>query len=187
MAVTGASGAVYATRLLELLLTADVQVHLVISPLGRRLLADELDITDASPEALAPDAPGGLLTIEPYKDVGARIASGSFRTDGMVVCPCSSNTMAAIAAGLGGNLITRAAQVTLKEHRRLVLVPRETPLSPIEVENMATLSRAGVILCPAAPGFYLRPTTVSELVDFVVARALDLLGVEHNLNVRYEP
>ena len=187
MAVTGASGAPYAARLLSLLLAGGCRVHLVVSPMGRRLLADELGLAEATGAALAGRDGGDQLIEHNYDDIAAPIASGSFDTDGMVVCPCSMNTLAAIAAGLGDNLITRAAAVTLKERRRLVLVPRETPLSPIDVENMAALSRAGAVLCPAAPGFYHRPRTIDDLVDFVVARVLDLLNVEHDLKTRYEP
>ncbi|MCG3178774.1 MAG: Flavin prenyltransferase UbiX [Phycisphaerae bacterium] len=187
MAITGASGAPYATRLLQLLLGAGVEVHLVISAPGRRLLAEEAGVAEASPAALAPGCDASRLIIHPCQDIGAAIASGSFLTDGMVICPCSSNTLAAVAGGLGDNLITRAAQVTLKERRRLVLVPRETPLSPIEIENMHRLSQAGAILCPACPGFYLKPTRVSDLVDFVVGKVLDLLGVAHGLGTRYQP
>jgi 4-hydroxy-3-polyprenylbenzoate decarboxylase len=104
----------------------------------------------------------------------------------MVICPCSSNTLGAIAAGLGDNLIRRAAAVTLKEARRLILVPREMPLSPVEIEGMLTISRAGGIICPAAPGFYLRPQRLEDLIDFVVGKVLDLLGIEHDLPIRWD-
>lgn len=186
MGITGASGAIYAVRLLRMLLAHGCEVHLAVSPLGRRLLADELDILQPTAEGLAGSESPERLVVHNWNDVGAVIASGSFLTEGMVICPCSSNTLGAIAAGLGDNLITRAAQVTLKEARRLVLVPREMPLSPIEAENLARLTRAGVVVCPASPGFYLRPTTIEELVDFVVGKVLDLLGIEHNLNTRYQ-
>jgi 4-hydroxy-3-polyprenylbenzoate decarboxylase len=125
--------------------------------------------------------------VYPYRDIGARIASGSFITQGMVICPCSSNTLAAVAAGLGDNLVTRAAMVTLKEARRLILVPRETPLSQIEIANMLRVSQAGAIVCPASPGFYLRPQSIDEIVNFVVGRVLDLLGLEHDLHTRWLP
>ena len=126
------------------------------------------------------------LILHEYRDVGALIASGSFRTDGMIVCPCSSNTLGALASGLAGNLLTRAAAVTLKERRRLIVVPREMPLSPIDLRNALRLSEAGAIICPASPGFYLRPRGVSDLVDFVVGRLLDLMGVAHALDTRWE-
>jgi len=184
VAITGASGAVYARRLVQLLVQAGVETHLVCSPYGQRLLADELNITRLSAEALLGIETQGLI-IHPYRDLGSRLASGSFPTGGMIVCPASGNTLGAIAAGLGDNLIARAAAVTLKEHRRLILVPREMPWSQIELRNALRISEAGGIICPASPGFYLLPTTLDELVDFVVGRLLDLVGVEHDLNTRW--
>ncbi len=183
VAVTGASGSPYAKRLIECLAAAEVKVHLIVSPHGRQVLFDELD-GQAAQDITAGRAVRSMAIYE-CDDVGCKLASGSFHTDGMIVCPCSSNTLAGIAAGLGDNLITRAAQVTLKESRRLVLVPREMPITHIDIENMLRASQAGAIICPASPGFYMRPTTVEELVDFVVARALDLLRVSHTLNVRW--
>ena len=158
MAITGASGAVYARRLAQALVAADAHVHLVVSPHGQRVLADELDLRTPDPAALL-GAPTPAVTLHPYRDIGAVIASGSFPTAGMVICPCSSNTLAAVATGLADNLITRAALVTLKEARRLVVVPREMPLGQIELANMLRLSQAGGVVCPACPGFYLRPTS----------------------------
>jgi polyprenyl P-hydroxybenzoate/phenylacrylic acid decarboxylase-like protein len=186
LAITGASGAAYARRLAQCLLGAEAHLHLVVSPHGRRILADELGVHRLSPETLV-DGPAGGASLYDYSDIGARIASGSFHTDGMVICPCSSNTLAAVAAGTADNLITRAAHVALKETRRLILVPRETPLSQIEIANMLRVSQAGGIICPACPGFYLRPQTVEELVDFVVGRVLDLLAVPHELPIRWSP
>lgn len=186
MAITGASGAAYARRLAQALVAADAHVHLVVSPHGQRVLADELDLRTPDPAALL-GAPTQAVTLHPYRDIGAVIASGSFPTAGMVICPCSSNTLAAVAAGLADNLITRAALVTLKEARRLVVVPREMPLGQIELANMLRLSQAGGIVCPACPGFYLRPTSVAALVDFVVGRVLDLLGLPHALDTRWDP
>ena len=186
LAITGASGAIYARRLAQFLLQRDAALHLVVSPHGARILAEELDVRALSPDAIVGGAaPGAVL--HQHNDVGALIASGSFLTDGMVVCPCSSNTLAAIAAGIADNLITRAALVTLKEARRLVLVPREMPLGQIELANMLRVSQAGGIICPACPGFYLRPQTVADLVDFVVGRVLDLLSVPHDLRTRWSP
>jgi len=127
------------------------------------------------------------ITLHTYNDVGAKLASGSFLHDDMVIVPCSSNTLAEVAHGLGGNLISRAAAVTLKERRKLILVHREMPLSPIDVNNYKTLSDAGVILAQANPGFYLNPTTVGEVVDFVAGKLLDLLGVPHALDTRWDP
>ena len=184
MGVTGASGATYAQRLLHSLDLAGVNVHLVVSPNGRRLFADELSIDEFSIEALLGRS-SDWITLYPYDDVGARIASGSFRTDGLVVCPCSSHSLAGIAAGLGNNLVFRAAAVTLKEARRLVVVPREMPVSPIDLRNALRLSETGAIICPASPGFYMQPQTVSDLVESVVGKLLDLFEVPHDFNTRW--
>jgi flavin prenyltransferase len=187
VAITGASGALYAKRLVETL-TADPDVHtyLIVSTLGRRLLHDELGLDDLDLAALAGvEAPPANLTLVPYKDVGAAIASGSFKTDGMVVIPCSNNKLAEIAHGLGDNLVSRAAQVVLKERRRLILVHREMPLGLIELRNMTAVTEAGGIICPANPGFYTRPQTVDDLVNMVVGRVLDLLEVPHGLHARW--
>lgn len=184
MAVTGASGGPYALRLLDCLERAERKVHLIVSPLGRQLLAEECGVKRLEPEALIGRA-SKTIVVYNYRDVGCVLASGSYRTGGMAVCPCTSNTLGAIAGGLGDNLITRAAQVTLKEGRRLVLVHREMPLSAIDIENMLRVQRAGAIVCPAAPGFYMRPQSVGDLVDFVVGKVLDLLGVEHALKTRW--
>ncbi|MEW6251669.1 MAG: flavin prenyltransferase UbiX [Planctomycetota bacterium] len=198
LAITGASGAVYARRLGQEIVQAGVELHLVVSPHGLRVLADELGVRRLNVAAILGGAaeralrehgesvPEGAATLHSYRDIGDVLASGSFRTDGMVICPCSSNTLAAVAAGLADTLVTRAALVTLKEGRRLIVVPREMPLSQIEIANMLRLSQAGALVCPACPGFYLRPQSVGELVDFVVGRVLDLLGLEHDLRVRWE-
>ena len=184
VAVTGASGAIYARRLVQCLIDAQVEVHLICSPHGRRLLQDELGINEPTATTLL-GRETDRLKVHSYEDVGSRLASGSFRTDGMIVCPTSSNTLGAIAAGLGDNLITRSAAVTLKEARRLILVPREMPWSQIEIRNALRISEAGGIICPASPGFYMGPETIDDLVDFVVGRLLDLLGVEHRLDTRW--
>jgi flavin prenyltransferase len=184
LAITGASGAVYARRLAQCLIDAEAHVHLVVSPHGARVLAEELEIGDLASETLIGRATAQLTRYR-HNDIGARVASGSFLTDGMVICPCSSNTLGAIAAGLADNLITRAAMVTLKEARRLILVPREMPLGQIELANMLRISQAGGVICPACPGFYLRPQTIGELVDFVVGRVLDLLQIPHALRTRW--
>ena len=190
VAITGASGALYAQRTLAGLLAAGVETHLVVSPLGRRLLHDELGITKLDDRGLPqlldrPDAGG--LTLHNYNDVGSALASGGFLHDGMVVVPASSNTLAEIACGLGGNLIARAAAVTLKERRRLIVVHREMPPSAVDVENYARLTAAGALVCPANPGFYLNPPGVAEVVDFVAGKLLDLLGVGHDLATRWDP
>lgn len=201
LGISGASGAVYAIRLLEQLLLADAEVHLVISDYGKRLLWDELQIKTFDFASLAPTlAPGGArrlsksgsallakrLVIHPNKDVGAVIASGSFLHDGMVVLPCSSTSLGALASGSGSNLLTRAAMVTLKERRTLIVCHRESPLNLIDIEAMRTLTLAGAIIAPTNPGFYLLPKTIDEIVDFVVGKVLDLLKVEHDLKTRWE-
>jgi 4-hydroxy-3-polyprenylbenzoate decarboxylase len=183
--VTGASGGPYALRLLDLLEAAGASVHVIVSPLGQRLLAEECGVAGLSPQALIGRS-SEKLTVHAHRDVGCLLASGSYLTDGMIVCPCSGNTLGAIASGLGDNLITRAAQVTLKEARRLVLVHREMPLSGIDLANMTRLQQAGAIICPANPGFYLKPQSIADLVDFVVGRVLDIVGVPHNLNIRWQ-
>jgi 4-hydroxy-3-polyprenylbenzoate decarboxylase len=186
VAITGASGALYAQRFLQGLVTAGINVHLVVSPLGRRLLHDELGMETIDLPALAA-SDSHTITLYNYNDVGAKLASGSFLHQGMVIVPCSSNTLAAVAHGLGDNLISRAAAVTLKERRRLILVHREMPLSPIDVNNYKILSDAGVILAPANPGLYLNPTTVGEVIDFVAGKLMDLLNVPHGLETRWDP
>lgn len=187
VAVTGASGAPYAVRLLQGLLAAGRPVWLVVSSHGWRLLATEAGIGDAA--ALRERVGGGEWDrwVTPFddRDRGASPASGSARSAGMVVCPCSMGTLSAIAHGSSRSLVERAADVTLKERRRLVLVPRETPLSEIHLENMLRVTRAGAVVLPAAPGFYHRPARVDDLVDFVVARVLDQLGVEHQIGRRW--
>ena len=183
--ITGASGALYAKRTIELLVASSVHVHLVVSPLGQRLLHDELGMESVDVAAFGAGASDSPLTLHNYRDVGATIASGSFRHDGMIVVPCSSNTLSAVATGAQQNLLHRAAAVTLKERRRLVLVHRETPLSPVDIRNMQAATEAGAVICPANPGFYLLPQSIDDLIDFVVARVLDLVGVEHEVDVRW--
>ncbi|MCB9846145.1 MAG: UbiX family flavin prenyltransferase [Phycisphaeraceae bacterium] len=185
--ISGASGAAYSLRFLEQLLGRNLEVHLVVSDYGRRLLAEEAGVSRLERAALAPNvAPGaGSLLIHPHKDVGAVIASGSFLHDGMVVLPCSSASLGAIATGSGSNLLSRAAAVTLKERRRLILCHRETPLSLIDIENMRTVTLAGGVVCPTNPGFYLNPARVEDIVDFVVGKVLDLLEIEHDLATRW--
>ena len=184
VAVTGASGAQYAQRLVECLLAGGAEVRLIVSPLGRRLFLEEMDLHQIDAQALL-GHDDSRLVMHPYGDVGDALASGSTPTEGMIICPCSSNTLAQVAAGLGDNLITRAAQVTLKERRRLVIVPREMPMSHLELENCLRLSSAGALICPAAPGFYMLPQTIGDLVDFVVGKLLDLVNVPHTLNTRW--
>ena len=187
-AITGASGAPYAVRLLRALVEAQRPVQLIISDHGWRLLEVETALADLP--ALQARTGGEwkkLVTIFDDRDRGAPPASGSTLTAGMVVCPCSMGTLAAISAGTSRSLIERAADVTLKERRPLVLVPRETPLSAIHLENMLRLARAGAVVMPAAPGFYHRPSSIDDLVDFVVGRVLDHLGVETTVTRRWNP
>ncbi len=184
--ITGASGAAYAGRLVGCLAASGVDIHVVISPHGRMLLQHELGMPEATPESLVGREAAGAVTMHPYDDLAAPPASGSFLTDGMVICPCSSNTLASVAAGTASNLITRSAAVHLKEARRLVLLTREMPVSRIDLQNMLDVSQAGGIICPASPGFYMTPRSVGDLVDFVVGRLCDLLGVPHGLSTRWE-
>lgn len=200
--ISGASGAAYALRLLEVLLAQGHEVHLVVSEYGQRLLFDEADVRKLEFAQLCPGLVKGVglaegadaarmagaearLVIHPNKDVGAVIASGSFLHDGMVVLPCSSASLGAMATGSGSNLLTRAAMVTLKERRPLVVCHRETPLNLVDIENMRTLTLAGAIVCPTNPGFYLNPRSIEEIVDFMVGKVLDLLKVEHELKTRW--
>ena len=187
MAFTGASGAPYGIRLLQQLLAARRDVSLIVSSHGFRLLSTETDVGDLEGlRAAVGGAPWDQhVTVYDDADRGAGPASGSAKTAGMVICPCSMGTLASIAAGTSRSLVERAADVTLKERRPLVLVPRETPLSAIHLENMLRLTRAGAVVLPAAPGFYHRPTSIAELVDFIVARILDHLGVENSLAPRW--
>ena len=182
--ISGASGAAYAVRLVQCLISGGADVHLVATPYGKWVLREETGIAEVSAGALL-GRESDQLHIYSYKDVGARLASGSFRTDGMIICPCSSNTLASVAAGLAGNLLDRAAAVVLKEARRLVVVPREMPMGRIDLQNSLRLSEAGAIICPASPGFYMLPTSIPDLVDFVVGKLLDLVGVPHDLNTRW--
>ena len=178
--ISGASGAVYGVRLLQALRqTGQVQTHLVVSDAGWRTLQHELALDRARVQALAD-------VVHALDDVGASIASGSFAAHGMVVAPCSMRTLAAIAHGLADNLLTRAADVMLKERRRLVLMVRETPLHLVHLRNMTTVTEMGAICCPPMPAFYQRPASLDELVDHSVARVLDLLDVPHQLSARWQ-
>jgi len=184
VAITGASGAIYSKTLIRALLDAEIEVHLVISKFGRRLLHDELNIGASDLNLLAGrDHPN--IIHHPIDDIGAPVASGTFQHDGMVIVPCSSNTLGQIANGIGSNLLTRAAAVTLKEKRSLIIAHRESPLSLIDIENMRTLALAGAIIAPANPGWYLKPERLSDLADFVAGRLLDALNVNHNLTIRW--
>src|ERR1051325_8326513 len=187
VAITGASGAPYAVRLLEQRVAADRHIWLIVSSHGLRLLRTELDIDsiDALRERVGAAAWRRLVHVFDDADRGAAPASGSSRNAGMVICPCSMGTLSAIAVGASRSLVERAADVALKERRPLILVPRESPLSAIHLENMLRVTRAGAIVMPAAPGFYHRPTQIAELVNFMVGRINDHLGVPHTLVARW--
>ena len=176
--ITGASGAIYGIRLLERLKGAGVDTHLVISRWGGRTLLHETPYTREQVEALA-------HTTHQPGDMGAAISSGSFQTTGMIIAPCSAKTLAAIAHGYGDNLIHRAADVILKERRKLVLAVRETPLSELHLENMLKLSRMGVVILPPMPAFYNHPRSIDDLVDHTVARMLDQFGIDMPGAVRW--
>ena len=186
--ITGASGAPYAVRLLQQLTASHRPISLIVSKYGMRLLHTEMGIEsiDALREAVGKEAWDSCVETYTNDDRGAPPASGSSLTAGMIVCPCSMGTLSAIAVGASRSLIERAADVTLKERRKLILVPRETPLSAIHLGNMLRLTRAGAVIMPAAPGFYHRPKQIAQLVDFMVARMLDQLGIEQTLVKRWE-
>jgi 4-hydroxy-3-polyprenylbenzoate decarboxylase len=187
LAITGASGAPYAVRLLQQLVVLQVPTWLIVSSHGFRLLATESDIPDLATlrTRVGADAFDACVTVFDDNDRGAAPASGSARWRGMVVCPCSMGTVSAIAHGTSRSLVERAADVALKERRKLILVPRETPLSLIHLENLTQVTRAGATVIPAAPGFYHKPASIDDLVDFIVARILDHLDVEHTLGKRW--
>ena len=192
LAFTGASGLQYGLRLLDCLLASRAQVYLLYSPAAQIVARQEMALTFPSQPAAAAayfseryHAQPGQLTVFGREDWLSPVASGSNPADAMAICPCSMGTLGALAAGLADNLIERAGDVMLKERRPLVLVPRETPLSAIHLENMLTLARAGAVILPPAPGFYGHPKSIDDLVDFVVARILDQLGVGHELGPRW--
>jgi len=193
VAITGASGSPYGVRLLEVLLRAGRAVHLVISPAAVEVFQAELDLSislDAfrPAELLGSRIAGlnlGLLHYHHFRNFQAGIASGSFLTAGMVICPCSMGTVAAIAHGISENLIHRAADVHLKERRKLILVPRETPLGLVQLRNLTAVAEAGAVVLPAMPAFYIRPSCIDDIVDFIVGRICDQLGVPHDLLSRW--
>lgn len=186
--ITGASGGIYGIRLTETLLSLGYTVHLVVSNAGWRVFKEELGYAVSDREGLLNQLfsgyPGSLL-YHPVQDIGASIASGSFRTEGMIIMPCSMGTLSAVAQGSSDNLMTRAADVMLKEGRPLVLVPRETPLHAIHLENMLKLSRLGVKLIPAMPAFYYGPSSMDDLINFMVGKVLDSFQIEHTLFRRW--
>jgi len=188
VAITGASGAIYATRTLAALLALGVHVELIVSDYGRRLLHDELGerasvdrLIQFLRESYGDSVTAGSVTVHSNRDLGASIASGSHGCRGMVIVPCSMKTLAAIAHGLSRNLIERAADVMLKEARRLVIVPRETPMSLPQLRNMVLCAEAGAMILPAMPAFYQQPRTLDDLADFMAGKILGALGFEHDL------
>ncbi|MGP9679505.1 flavin prenyltransferase UbiX [Halomonas sp. AOP27-A1-41] len=192
VALTGASGAQYGLRLIDVLVEAGHEVWVMISKASHMVIATETEISlPAQPERLAAalrersGAAAGQIRCFGREDWMAPVASGSGAASAMVVCPCSTGTLSAIATGASNNLIERAADVAIKERRTLVLVPRESPFSPIHLEHMLGLSRMGVVILPAAPGFYHRPQSIDNLIDFIVARILNQLGIQHTLMPRW--
>ncbi len=200
IAITGASGTIYARRLLRVLVERvdDIHLEVIVSPAGLRVLRDEEGLA-VSPSRLTVESLAGIatdavtvyydeprrVTMHDYRDIGAGVASGSHPTRGMVIVPCSMKTLAAVAHGYAENLIARAADVVLKERRRLILVPRETPLSAIHLQNMLRLARLGVAIVPAMPAFYHRPESIDDLVEMMVMRILDQMGFELDLAKRW--
>ncbi|WP_435925740.1 UbiX family flavin prenyltransferase [Paenibacillus sp. DYY-L-2] len=186
--ITGASGSIYGVTLVKTLLGLGMTVHLVISNAGWRVIKEELGWETTDRDSVLREQFGGMpgrYFYHPIGDIGASIASGSFIVDGMVIMPCSMGTLSSIASGSSDNLMTRAADVMLKEARPLVLVPRETPLHAIHLENMLKLSRLGVRMIPAMPAFYFGPETIDDLVRFLVGKVMDNLGIEHALFTRW--
>ncbi len=191
LGVTGASGAIYSRRLLHVLLDTNCDVHLSVSPSGKAVfeqeLSESLDLDNFSVDQFLGTATplSGRLTYHHYKNLMAPIASGSFLTSAMVICPCSGSTLSAVTHAMGDNLIHRAAEVHLKERRKLVVVPRESPLSLPQLKNMQAIHEAGAVVLPASPGFYHNPETIDDLVDFVVSRICDQLNITNELVGRW--
>jgi 4-hydroxy-3-polyprenylbenzoate decarboxylase len=177
--ISGASGVQYGIRLLEILAENGIKTHLILTDAAKQIIEIETDYTPSEVEKLA-------TWNYSQKDFSAPIASGSYRTAGMVIAPCSMKTLGAVANGISDTLITRAADVCLKEERKLILMTRETPLNLIHLENMLRAKKAGASILPACPGFYSRPKTIENLIDIMVGRALDLLGIENNIYQRWE-
>ena len=187
LAITGASGAPYAVRLLEQLVRAERRVWLIVSAHGWRLLETEAGVkgVDELRQRVGAGGWSRFVTYFDDRDRGASPASGSAPSSGMVICPCSMGTLSAVSQGSSRSLVERAADVALKERRKLILVPRETPLGIIHIENMLRVTRAGALVLPASPGFYSEPTDIDDLVDFVVARILDHIDVHHEIGRRW--
>ncbi|KOP63841.1 aromatic acid decarboxylase [Bacillus sp. FJAT-18019] len=186
--ITGASGSIYGVRLTESLLSLGFDVHLIITNAGWRVLKEEMGFQVTSREEMLAEKFGGYegrIIYHPITDIGATIASGSFLVEGMIIMPCSMGTLSSVAHGASDNLMGRAADVMMKEGRPLVLVPRETPLHAIHLENMLTLSKLGVKIIPAMPAFYHKPKTIDDIVNFLVGKVLDSLRIDHQLYTRW--
>ncbi|NIK67716.1 UbiX family flavin prenyltransferase [Paenibacillus sp. BK720] len=188
--ITGASGAIYGIRLIEELLQANYLVHVVVTEAGWRVLKEELGWDTTRRQAALEQRFGeavtaGRLVFHPNADIGASIASGSFQVEGMAIVPCSMGSLASMARGISDDLLTRAADVMLKEGRKLIIVPRETPLHAIHLENMLTLARLGVRIIPAMPAFYYKPQSMDEMINFLVGKVLDSMSIEHQLFRRW--
>lgn len=179
VAITGASGVIYGKRLLEVLRGKSIETHLIVSQTSKKVIKHELDAAPSDVENLA-------NYVYETNDWDSPVVSGSFKTDGMVIIPCSMKTLAGIAHGYSDNVILRAADVTLKEKRKLILVPRETPLNAIHLRNMLELAQNGVCIVPAMPAYYHKPKRIEDLVSFVVGKVLDILGIEHALYKRWQ-
>ncbi|MEE9269668.1 MAG: flavin prenyltransferase UbiX [Candidatus Krumholzibacteria bacterium] len=193
--ISGGSGAPYALRLLDVLLRAEYQVKVILSPAAEKILALECDVhvegslverQEQLRRALPIEKTEVGLELYDHRDLAAPISSGSFPSSGMVIVPCSMGTLGRIAAGISPDLISRAADVALKERRKLIVVPRETPLSEIHIRNMLAVTRAGAVVLPAMPGFYHRPERISDMVDMVVSRILDQLGITNQIFKRWK-
>lgn len=188
--ITGASGSIYGIRLIEVLLEMNYEVHLVVTEAGWRVLKEELGWETTRRSAALEQRFGGAiadnrLVFHPNADIGASIASGSYRVQGMVIVPCSMGTLASISHGISDDLMTRAADVMLKENRQLLIIPRETPLHAIHLENMLKLARLGVRIIPAMPAFYYKPQSMDEMIDFMVGKILDNMAIKHDLYRRW--
>ncbi|MGO4107477.1 UbiX family flavin prenyltransferase [Paenibacillus sp. YAF4_2] len=188
--ITGASGSIYGIRLIEELLQSDYLVHVVVTEAGWRVLKEELGWDTSRRQAALEKHFGealtsGRLVFHPNADIGASIASGSFLVEGMAIVPCSMGSLASMARGISDDLLTRAADVMLKEGRKLIIVPRETPLHAIHLENMLTLARLGVRIIPAMPAFYYKPQSMDEMINFLVGKVLDNMAIEHQLFRRW--
>ncbi len=183
---SGASGAIYGRRLLDILSTLGCDVHVIATDMAKQVFEDELGVKEFSEMGLL-GRPCDNISFHENDSLLSQLASGSFQADAMVICPCSSHSIASIASGLADTLLLRSAYVTLKQRRKLILVHREVPLTAIDLANMLTITNAGGIICPASPGFYTNPEDISDLVDSIVGRILDLLDVHHNLPIRWIP